>query len=112
MKKINNNLYVGPQIFPNDVKDLFENGIKSIICNRPDNEAEGQPDFNEIIGEASNFNIMTSYIPYSSRQMTDENVQEFAKALNELPKPIFAFCLGGVRSEQIAKAAYKFLEEY
>ena len=48
MKKINEELYVGPQIYPHDVKFLSNNGIKSIICNRPDKEGEGQPDFSEI----------------------------------------------------------------
>ena len=111
MKKINEELYVGPQIFPHDVKFLSNNGIKSIICNRPDKEGEGQPDFSEIVDLASKLNIKTSYIPYSSRQMSDGDVKEFAKALDQLPKPIFAFCLGGVRSEQIANAAYKLLKD-
>ena len=43
--------------------------------------------------------------------MSDDDVKEFAKALDQLPKPIFAFCLGGVRSEQIANAAYKLLKD-
>ena len=48
MKKINDDLYVGPQINTADISNLVEMGIKSIICNRPDNEGEGQTDFEKI----------------------------------------------------------------
>tara|TARA_A100000164_G_C21521373_1_gene591645 strand:- start:152 stop:487 length:336 start_codon:yes stop_codon:yes gene_type:complete len=111
MKKINEDLYVGGQILPSDVKDLESLGIKSIVCNRPDNESDNQPNFSEIDEEAKKLSIKTDYIPYSPRQMSEEDVKKFAKALQELPKPIYAFCLGGVRSELIAASAYNILDE-
>ncbi len=111
MKKINKDLYVGAQIFPSEVVYLYDNGIKSIICNRPDNESKDQPDFSLIEDEAKKLDMQTSYIPYSPKQMSEEDVKKFAIALEKLPKPIFAFCLGGVRSEQIAHEAYNFLKK-
>lgn len=111
MKKINEDLYVGAQIHASEVKELGNIGIKSIICNRPDNESENQPNFSEIDEEAKKLSIKTDYIPYYARQMSEEDVKKFAYALQKLPKPIYAYCLGGVRSELIASAAYKLLDE-
>ena len=42
MKKINEELYVGSQISESDVQLLKEHGIKTIVCNRPDNEVKGK----------------------------------------------------------------------
>jgi hypothetical protein len=41
-------LTVSPQITPEDVADLAKQGIRTIICNRPDGEADGQPSFARI----------------------------------------------------------------
>jgi sulfide:quinone oxidoreductase len=36
---------VAPQISPEDVQAIAAAGYKSIICNRPDDEGDGQPSF-------------------------------------------------------------------
>ena len=52
MKKINEELYVGSQISEGDVQLLKEHGIKTIVCNRPDNEGQGQTNIDAIRNEA------------------------------------------------------------
>jgi len=52
INKITHYVSVSPQIKPEDVKTLAEQGFKSIICNRPDGEDPDQPNFAEIEAEA------------------------------------------------------------
>ena len=65
MKKINEELYVGGQISADDVKLLNDHGIKTIVCNRPDNEGQGQTNIDAIRQEAENLGINVEYIPLS-----------------------------------------------
>ena len=111
MKKINNDLYIGPQINEGNVKDLVNFGIRTIICNRPDNEGEGQTNVEVIKREAENHCLSVDYIPFSPLKLSMEDVKSFAGILEGKKKPIFAYCLSGLRSEQIAQLAYEYLED-
>ncbi len=111
MKKINNDLYIGPQINEGNVKDLVNLGIRTIICNRPDNEGEGQTNIEFIKREAENHGLSVEYIPFSHLKLSMEDVKSFAGILEGKKKPIFAYCLSGLRSEQIAQLAYEYLED-
>ena len=111
MKKINNDLYIGPQINEAHVKDLANLGIRTIICNRPDNEGEGQTNIEFIKREAENHGLSVEYIPFSPLKLSMEDVKSFAGILEGKKKPIFAYCLSGLRSEQIAQLAYEYLED-
>ena len=111
MKKINNDLYIGPQINEAHVKDLVNLGIRRIICNRPDNEGEGQTNIEFIKREAENHGLSVEYIPFSPLKLSMEDVKSFAGILEGKKKPIFAYCLSGLRSEQIAQLAYEYLED-
>ena len=111
MKKINNDLYIGPQINEGNVKDLVNLGIRIIICNRPDNEGEGQTNIEFIKREAENHGLSVEYIPFSPLKLSMEDIKSFAGILEGKKKPIFAYCLSGLRSEQIAQLAYEYLED-
>ena len=111
MKKINEELYVGGQICSDDVKLLNKHGIKTIVCNRPDNEGQGQTNIDAIRQEAENLGINVEYIPFAPLRLSMENVKSFAGLLEGDKKPIFAYCLSGLRSEQIAQLAYEYRED-
>ena len=40
-----------------------------------------------------------------------EDVESFAGLLEGEKKPVFAYCLSGLRSEQLAQLAYGYLED-
>jgi len=52
--KINNELTVSDQITIEDLKEIHTQGYKTIFCNRPDQESEGQLNFSSIEKEAQN----------------------------------------------------------
>ena len=111
MKKINEELYVGSQISADDIKALNDHGIKTIVCNRPDNEGQGQTNIEVIRQEAERHGLSVEYIPFSPLKLSMEDVKSFAGILEGKKKPIFAYCLSGLRSEQIAQLAYEYLED-
>ena len=111
MKKINEELYVGSQISEGDVQLLKEHGIKTIVCNRPDNEGQGQTNIDAIRNEANNHGLSVEYIPFAPLRLSMEDIKNFADLLISDKKPIFAYCLSGLRSEQIAQLAYEYLED-
>ncbi len=98
INKVTNYVSVSPQIQLEDVKTLAELGFKSIICNRPDGEDPGQPNFVEIKAEAKKYNIEVVNHPAVSRKITDEDAEKFKVKLRELPAPLLAYCRTGTRS--------------
>tara|TARA_B100001173_G_C15898529_1_gene508788 strand:- start:15 stop:398 length:384 start_codon:yes stop_codon:yes gene_type:complete len=111
MKKLNDDLYVGNQIGVEDIPELTKMGFKTIVCNRPDKEGPDQTDFEELKSSDNSDGLDMHFIPFYPGQLTIEDVENFSLVLKNSPKPIFAFCLSGGRSIQIAKAAYQLLEE-
>ena len=97
IKKISDQLSVADQITKNNVTDIIEAGFKSIICNRPDGEVPGQPAFKDIEQAAIKANLPIRYLPAVSGAVTPQLGQEFGKILEELPKPVLAYCRSGMR---------------
>ncbi len=101
-KQISANLSVSEQIDAGDIEKIAAAGFRSIICNRPDHEAVGQPAFATIAAAAQKAGLSAAYIPMAPGQ-TDPAVAavEFGKAMAELPKPVFAYCRSGARSTML-----------
>ena len=90
---------VSDQISPEDVLELSSLGVKSIICNRPDNEHESdQPDAESIRQASKQLGIEFAFHPVESNFQTEQDASQMAKHLCELPKPIIAYCRSGGRS--------------
>lgn len=96
-KTITNDLSVSGQITVDDVTQLKQAGTKSIICNRPDHEDLGQPEFAAIAAAAGEQGLEIRFMPVVSSQLTGEKGAEFARLTAELPKPVHAYCRSGTR---------------
>lgn len=92
---------VSAQIQPDDVAALKDAGFKSIICNRPDNEDPGQPTVAAVQAAAQAAGLEFRHVPVISGQMTAADVEHQARALAELPAPVFAYCRSGTRSTNL-----------
>lgn len=91
-------LSVSPQITPEDIQSIKDQGFRSIICNRPDGEGADQPSFDELSAIAKKLGLETRYIPIASGKVSDEDAHIFDEALSELPGPTLAYCRSGTRS--------------
>ncbi|MBT3070137.1 TIGR01244 family phosphatase [Rhodomicrobium sp. Az07] len=97
--KITDDLQVAGQIGPSDIPELASKGIKTIICNRPDSEAPGQPSFSEIERLAEAEGIKAIYHPIRApNAISDADAEIFEKEMADAEKPVLAFCRTGTRS--------------
>ncbi|PBC01677.1 TIGR01244 family sulfur transferase [Mesorhizobium sp. WSM3860] len=96
-RQISEDYSVSGQIQPEDIAAIKEAGFKSVICNRPDNEQPGQPSADSVKAAAEAAGLTFRYIPVISGQLTMDNVEDQAEALDELEGPVFAYCRSGAR---------------
>ncbi|WP_425085709.1 TIGR01244 family sulfur transferase [Ruegeria profundi] len=89
---------VSPQISVEDVGTIAARGFRAIICNRPDSEGADQPSFKEIAASAKAAGIEARYVPVQSGMVKDQDVEAFGAALEDLQRPVFAYCRTGTRS--------------
>ncbi|MCU0791007.1 MAG: TIGR01244 family sulfur transferase [Nitratireductor sp.] len=101
-KQLDQAVAVSGQINPGDIGQIAADGFKAVICNRPDSESWGQPSFAEIEAAARTAGIAAKYIPVTPGK-TDPQMaaREFKAALDELPKPVLAYCRSGARSTML-----------
>lgn len=98
LKRVNDSFAVTAQIDSTDVEALATQGVKSLICNRPNGEDKDQPAYGEIEATARRLGMRVSHIPVISSQITDQDVQAFGNAYNTMPRPLVAYCRTGTRS--------------
>lgn len=98
VKQVTRNFAVADQLTRDDVDQLSQQGIRSIICNRPDGELPGQPAYEEIAAAARAHDIRMVNIPVVGGRLSSEDVQSFGMALDDLPDPLVAYCRSGTRS--------------
>jgi len=97
IRKLTDNLSVAPQLTAADLAEIKQLEFGSILCNRPDEEEEGQPAYEEIQEHAAAAGIPIEFQPVNGSMITDEDVQEFKQHIESMPQPVLAFCRTGTR---------------
>lgn len=105
LTEIDNGVFVCGQITEEAVDRLAHDGIRTIICNRPNNEEKNQPDFEVIEKRAKKHGMTTFYIPVTPPHIDQKSVEDMAAALQSCPYPILAYCKSGHRAETLYKLA-------
>lgn len=77
----------------------------AIVCHRPNLAQADQPAFSVIADRAAQLGIAVRHIPVLSTGLTDEAVGSMVQALDDLPRPILAYCRSGARSTKIYEQA-------
>lgn len=97
IRPIDANFAVTGQLTAEDISAVAAQGYKSLICNRPDHESDGQPEYATIAKAAENAGLKVHFIPVVGGQMTQANVDNMAAALADTPLPVLAYCRSGTR---------------
>lgn len=97
LRPITQDFTVSPQIEVEDVAAIAGAGYRSILCNRPDGEDYGQPAYDAVAAAAEAAGLSVRWVPIVSGQMTQAALDDFRAALDEMPKPILAYCRTGTR---------------
>ena len=96
--KLSADIFVGPQITLDEIADLKELGVRSIIVTRPEQEDPAQPSINSIKEAAREAGIVVEQIPVVPGQVTDKALQRYGDLVAGLEKPIFTYCRSGARA--------------
>ena len=100
-KFLTDTVSVSEQVLASEINKLAEQGFRSIICNRPNHESPDQPDFTEISRAAQAAGIEARFLPVNSGLVTLDEAKKFGQLVQQLPKPILAYCRSGTRSAQL-----------
>ncbi len=93
------------QMTTNKFQQLMQQGFKSVIVNRPDQEQGNQVKVGQLRSIAEKSQVSVIYQPIMSGQISQANIEEFARSYNELPKPILMVCRSGTRSAALFNQA-------
>lgn len=105
-KQLDKDIFVSGQIDETMVRQLAAQGIKTIVNNRPDAEEAGQPGNAVLQSVAEGLGLHWVYLPLTAGQKPDaELAANYRRAVDEMPKPVHAFCRTGRRCEMIHEAA-------
>ena len=74
---------VAPQVQVADMQDAADAGYRTVICNRPDGEEDGQPTVAELRDAAHSAGIAFHHIPVSGGAFPAEAIAAFARVRRE-----------------------------
>lgn len=93
---------VAPQLTPDAMAEAARAGFRSVVNNRPDFEfGPDQPTNASIEAAARAAGLEYRFLPVAGSYQTPEQIAAFARLLEELPRPILAFCRSGNRSANL-----------
>lgn len=104
-KSLTNKVSVTGQMTSEKFSQLMQQGFKSVVVNRPDEEEGNNIKVSELREIAERQHVSVIYQPVTSGKITQTDIQEFAKYYNELPKPILMVCRSGTRSSTLFNQA-------
>lgn len=100
------NVSVAPQLDPAAMTLVAQAGFKSVINNRPDFEGgPDQPTSAQMEAAARAAGLQYRFLPVNGGYQSPEEIAAFARLLEELPRPLLAFCRSGARSTRLFIAA-------
>jgi sulfide:quinone oxidoreductase len=103
-------VYVSGQLYEHDVRLAAKQGVRSIMNNRPDGEAPGQPLNADLQTVAEELGMTYAYVPVNTKSFTQDDLNEFAKTCDELERPLLLFCRSGARSTQVWEMAEDLMD--
>jgi len=98
IRHLSDDVSVAAQLSDADVRAAHALGFRSIVCNRPDEEAAAQARFANIAEVAGSLGMAAHYLPVKSDSVTAEDAVAFGSLVAALPKPVLAYCRTGTRS--------------
>ena len=93
---------VSPQLAPEAMAQAAAAGYKSVINNRPDFEGgPDQPTSTTMEAAAKAAGLEYRHLPVNGAYQSPEQIAAMRELLDELPKPVLAFCRSGARSTNL-----------
>lgn len=98
LRRITDGYSVSPQIAPEDLPRIAEAGIRTVICNRPDDEVpvELQSTALRIATEAAGLVFVDN--PVTHADLDAPRIERQVDAMAQSDGPVLAYCASGNRS--------------
>ncbi|HBG98654.1 MAG TPA: TIGR01244 family phosphatase [Rhodobacteraceae bacterium] len=87
-----------PQLQPADIARAAEAGYKTVVCNRPDDEGEGQPKAAAMAAAARAAGVDFRFLPIKPGSISRDAMAAFNDILATAKGPILGYCRTGNRS--------------
>ncbi len=97
-RKVDDGVFVAPQISVDDVRIAAAQGVRIIINNRPDGEAPDEPQGQEIERAAHDAGLDYVAIPVGHGGFSQPQVDAMVTALQGAQGKVLAYCRSGTRS--------------
>jgi uncharacterized protein (TIGR01244 family) len=98
-RRLNEKVYAGGQIAPEDVPALKAEGFTAVVNNRPDFEGgPDQPTSEAVRAACEAEGLQYSYVPMTPEALSPEMLDDFHAAVEAAPGKILAHCRSGARS--------------
>ena len=108
LRQVAADVCVAPQLTPEAMAEVKLAGFRSVVNNRPDFEhGPDQPTNAAIEAAAKAAGLEYRFLPVSGAGQTPEQIAAFAALLDELPRPLLAFCRSGARSTNLLVQAQR-----
>ena len=108
LRQVAADVCVAPQLTPESMAEVARAGFRSVVNNRPDFEhGPDQPTNASIEAAAKAAGLEYRFQPVSGGGQTPEQIAAFAQLLDELPRPLLAFCRSGARSTNLFMQALR-----
>jgi uncharacterized protein (TIGR01244 family) len=105
LKRINDRVSVAPQISPTDLPAIRAAGFRTIVNNRPDDEAPDQPSSAEMQAAAEAAGLAYHFVPLGRDGVSAELIAQERAALEGSAGPVLCYCRSGTRSTTLGAVA-------
>ena len=95
-----------PQLATDDLAQAAAAGFRSVVNNRPDREGGPMQPTSEAMQQAAEAaGLAYAFLPVQSSYQTPDEIARMHALLQQLPKPVLAFCRSGARTANLFRAA-------
>ncbi|MEM7722031.1 MAG: TIGR01244 family sulfur transferase [Pseudomonadota bacterium] len=98
LRQITDSYTVAPQLAPEDMAALADQGVTTVICNRPDGENPEPLQAAAMQKAAEDAGLNFVFNPVVGGALTEDNVDEQSDAIAASDGPVVAYCASGNRS--------------
>jgi sulfide:quinone oxidoreductase len=98
LRVIDEGLTVAPQMQPEELAALAEQGFVAVICNRPDGEEQDQPMLDDMRAAAQAAGLAFHHIPVSGGLFPPAAIAAFGAIRRGTPGRVLAYCRTGTRA--------------
>jgi sulfide:quinone oxidoreductase len=98
LRVIDESLTVAPQMQPEELAALAEQGFAAVICNRPDGEEPGQPMLDDMRAAAQAAGLAFHHIPVSGGLFPPAAIAAFGAIRRGTQGKVLAYCRTGTRA--------------